>query len=301
VPSCAQFVDFADKWVGIDEVIAAEILGLPLYQLTDADIDAISSALRQCMAAAGSAQEKALLAENAKHIPSLRAARDRVRRAVADFDKAKARTTPKLEQIAAKVNALPPTPSSRAAVDDAAASVSAIFFELDQKRLRAQIKEPLTENYPAYGDAMAALARKHQAYAEESRKQLTALAADAFERHRDEFERLNLPVDVQEATIILEGVYRGTDVRWLTLRQWASLVLANRANQSASARQDTARGELDVEIVRPGYGAAEFGFRQDGRNLLLARSGVDGKLNDIASADARRQANNLLIEVARGR
>jgi hypothetical protein len=301
IPSCAQFVEFADKWVGIDEVIAAEVLGLPLYQLTNADIDAIAAALRQCMAAASSPQEKALLAEDAKHIPSLRAARDRVRRAGADFDKAKAKAAPKLEQLAAKIDALAPTPRSRVAVDDAAATVSAMFFELEQKRLRAQVKESLTDNFPAYADAMAALARKHQAYAEASRKQLLALAADAYERHRTEFDRLALPAAAQDATIILQGLYRGTDVRWLTLREWTSLVLANRANQSTLFREDAAKGELDFEVVRPGYGAAEFGFRQEGRDLVLARSGVDGKLDDIASPERRRQANNLLIEVARGR
>ena len=44
---------------------------------------------------------------------------------------------------------------------------------------------------------------------------------------------------------------------------------------------------------------AEFDFRQDGRDLLLAQSGADGQLRDIDAPDRRRDANSLLLAVAK--
>jgi len=302
VPSCAQFIDFGARWVGIDEEVAAQVLGVPLYALSDADIDLIAKSLQRCLDAAGTPEERALLKEDVKHMPSLKAARDRVRRAFADFETAKKKAQLKLEQIAARLDGLPPTPRSRGAVDDAEATVSAIFFELEQKRIRAQVKQPLAEDYPPYGTALAALARRRQAYAEETQKQLVSQAQEAFDRHHAEFDRLNFPAEVQDATIILEDIDAGKSVRWLTLRQWAALVLDNAENSTVTlVRRDRAGDawHLAIEVVRPGYGLAEFDFRQDGRDLLLAQSGADGQLRDIDAPDRRRDANSLLLAVAK--
>lgn len=304
VPSCAQFIDFGARWIGIDEAVAAQVLGVPLYALTDADINLVANGLQACIAAADTPETKALLQENVKHIPSLRAARDRVRHAFADFDAAKRAAKPKLVQLAARVDALPATPRSRGAIDDAEATVSAIFFELEQKRLRAQVTEPLTENYAPYAVAMAAIARKHAAYAEQEQEQLLGQAQGAFERQRAAFDRLGLPAEALEATIILQDIDAGKSVRWLTLRQWAALTLDNAENTDVKVEPRSRPGEaaaFTVEVVRPGYGTAEFGFRQDGRDLLLVQSGVDGKLADIAGPDKRREANELLVAVARER
>ena len=300
VPSCAQFVEFGRTWVGLDEERLAQGLGIPLYELTDGDIDLIAQAMRSCALSAASPEAKAILGDELKHIASLRAARDRVRRAYAAFESAKKRAGAKLEQIASRLDALPPSPQSRIAVDDAAATVSAIFFELEQKRVRAQVKQSLTENFPPYGDAAAALQRKRSAYAVEAQNQLTADAEDAFEKHHAEFERLDLPADAQDASIILAGIDRGKDVRWLTLRQWVSLALDNAENTSVTAASPAA-DTVEINVVRPGYSSAVFAFRQDGRDLRLVRAGTDSRSSEIETPDQRREANRLLIEVARAR
>ncbi len=300
VPTCTQFLEFGKKWVGLDETVAAEVLGLPLYQLSDADIDRIDKSLRDCARNAGSGDEKAAFEEDRKQVPVLRAARDRVRRAFADFTSAKKSSQRKLEEIAAKLDALPATSASRSAVDDAQATVSAIFFELNQKRLRAQVKEPLVEDFPAYSQAMAALGRKRLAYIAQEQNQLETNAAEALEEHRSEFERLALPTEAQEATIILQEINAGKDVRWLTLREWAALVLSNRENTSVKAQQQRPAGDppiLAFEIVRPGYSTAEFGFRLQGRDLLLIESGTDGHLAPIGTSNQRQEANSLLLAV----
>jgi len=303
VPTCAQFVDFGARWVGIDEVAAAQVLGVPLYALTDADIDVLANSLQDCLAAADTPEAAALLREDIKHIPSLKAARERVRRAFADFEAAKRKAQPRLEQIAARLDSLPSTPRYRGAVGDAEATISAIFFELDQKRLRAQVKQPLTESYPPYAAAMAALARKHQLYAEQEQKQLLSQAQDALLRHGTEFDGLGLPAEALDATIILEDVDGGKSVRWLTLRQWAALVLDNTENSAVTVepRDRAGAAAFAVKVVRPGYGTAEFGFRQDGRDLVLVESGSDGRLADIEAADKRREANDLLLAVVKQR
>ena len=300
VPTCAQFLDIGQKWVGLDEAVAAEVLGLPLYELSDADIDRIDKTLRDCAHAAGSGDEKATFEDDRKQVPVLRAARDRVRRAFADFTSAKKSSQRKLEDIAAKLNALPDSPASRGAVDDAQATVSAIFFELNQKRVRAQVKEPLAEDFPAYSDAMAALARKRRAYIAQEQTQLETNAAEALEQHRTEFERLSLPAEPQDAAIILQEIDAGKDVRWLTLRQWAALLLSNPENTSVKAQQQRPAGDppiLAFEIVRPGYSTAEFGFRLQGRDLLLVESGTDGHLGPIGTSNQRQEANSLLLAV----
>lgn len=303
VPSCAQFIDFGARWIGIDEAVAAQVLGVPLYALTDADIDLIGRSLQSCLAAADTPEAAASLKEDVKHLPSLKAARDRVRRAFADFAAAKKKAQPRLEQIAARLDSLPTTPRSRGAVDDAEATISAIFFELEQMRLRAQVPQPLAEDYPAYSTARAALTRKRQAYAEQAQKELVAQAQQAFDRHQAEFNHLDLPAEVQDATILLEDIDAAKRVRWLTLRQWAALVLNNVDNSAVTlVRRDRAGDawSFAISVVRPGYGAVEFGFRQDGRDLLLARYGVDGTLGEVDTPDRRREANSLLLAVAKG-
>lgn len=127
VPSCAQFVDFGARWVGIDEAAAARVLGVPLYALTDGDIDRIARSLQICLAAADTKQAAALLKEDVAHMPSLRAARDRVLRAFTEFAAAKKVAEPKLLRLAARIDALPTTPRARGALDDAEATVSAVF------------------------------------------------------------------------------------------------------------------------------------------------------------------------------
>jgi hypothetical protein len=299
VPTCAQFLDIGQKWVGLDEAVAAEVLGLPLYELSDDDIDRIDKSLRDCAHDAGSGDEKATFEEDRKQVPVLRAARNRVRRAFADFTSAKKNSQRKLDEMAAKLDAMPASPASRSAVEDARATVSAIFFELDQKRMRAQVKEPLAEDFPAYSAAMAALARKRRAYIVQEQNQLEANAAEALERHRTEFERLSLPTEAQDAAIILQEIDAGKDVRWLTLRQWAALVLNNPENTSVTAEQPAADPPiLALEIVRPGYSTAEFGFRLQGRDLLLVESGTDGHRDPIGTSNQRQEANSLLLAVA---
>ncbi|HEV2550685.1 MAG TPA: hypothetical protein VGU20_25450, partial [Stellaceae bacterium] len=228
-------------------------------------------------------------------------ARDRARRAMADFAAAKRAAKPKLERIAVSLDAMAATPANRTAFNDAEANLSAMFFELEQKRLYAQVKTPLAEDFPPYRDAMAALMRKDEAYAEESRKELLARAEDAFERHRAEFDRLALPLDAQDSAIILQGIgaTAAKSVRWLTLRQWISLVLDNRATSVVNVAPGTAHGDFGVEVVRPGYGNAEFRFHEDGRDLLLSDIGEDGRLAEIITPEERRRANRLLLEVAR--
>jgi hypothetical protein len=300
IPTCAQFLDIGQKWVGLDEAVAAEVLGLPLYKLSDDDIDRIDKSLRDCAHDAGSGDEKATFEEDRKQVPVLRAARNRVRRAFADFTSAKKNSQRKLEEIAAKLDALPASPASRGAVDDAQATVSAIFFELDQKRMRAQVKEPLVEDFPAYSEAMAALARKRRAYIVQEQNELVTNAAEALEQHRAEFERLSLPTQAQDAAIILQEIDAGRDVRWLTLRQWAALLLSNPENTSVKAEQQRPAGDppiLAFEIVRPGYSTAEFGFRLQGHDLLLVESGTDGDLDPIGSSKQRQEANSLLLDV----
>ena len=302
VPTCAEFVGYGQKWVGLDENAAAQVLGVPLYALTDADIDLIDKSLRNCVDAARTADEKAILLQDLKHVSTLRAERDHVRRAFAEFESAKKEAGPKLEQIAAKLDALSSGPKSRSAVEDAQATVSAIFFELEQKRLRAQVKEPLGEDFPAYSRAVAALARKRQAYAAEAQKQLLADAKDALERHRADLQRLGLPSEALDAAIILEQIDTGRDVRWLTLRQWVALLLSNPENTAVRVlprAQDDRAGLLRIEVVRPGYSTAEFGFRQQELELHVVESGVDGHLAAIDTADRRRETNGLLLAVAR--
>jgi murein DD-endopeptidase MepM/ murein hydrolase activator NlpD len=302
VPSCAEFVDFGQKWVGLDERVAAETLGLPLYALTDADIALLAKSLRDCASATQNADERKLLQEDLQQIPVLRAARDRVQRALADFTAAKAKSERRLQQIAAQLDSSDASPASRSAVEDAEATVSAIAFELEQKRLRAQVARPLAEDDPAYGAALAALGRKHRAYAAQAQAQLVTDAAAALARHRGEFDRLALPPEAQGATIILQGIDAGSDVRWLTLRQWAALLLSNAGNTSVTVRHGLPGGDpslLEIEVVRPGYSTAEFGFRLAGGNLLLVRSGVDGHLDGIDTPARRDEANRVLLAVVR--
>jgi hypothetical protein len=301
VPTCAQIADFGRAWVGLDEERLSQGLGLPLYEVTDGDLDLIKQTMQRCMEASNKAEEKAVLAQEIKGIGSVRAARDRVRRAYAVFETAMKKARPKLEQIATKIDALPATPASRTAVDDAEATVSAAFFELEQKRIRAQVREALTESFPPYAAAVAALVRKRQAYAEAARKELVADAQDAYEKHRAEFDRLGLPAATQDATIILEGIDAGSDVRWLTLRQWAALVLGNPQVGSVTVAAGAVDASIiEFSVIRPGYSAAAFTFRQDGRDLRLILVAADGRPGS-ATADDRRKANRLLIDVAKAR
>lgn len=300
VPSCAMFLDFGERWIGLDEATAAEVLGVPLYALTDADIDLVAKGLQACLAKADTPEAKAVLQEDMKHMSSLTAARNRVRRAFADYEAAKKKEQPKLEQIAARLDGLAPTPRNHSAVDDFEATLSAIFFELEQKRLRSQVKQPLSEDYPAYAAALAALGRKREAYAEQARQELLGAAQDALQRHSADLARLGLPPEALDTTIVLQDIAAGRSVRWLTLRQWAVLVLDNPENTAVKVGHGEAAA-FTVEVVRPGYGTAEFAFRQDGHDLLLARSGVDGHLDAIDTPPKRREANDLLLAVVRQR
>ncbi len=304
IPSCAQYVAFGQKWVGLDESKAAEVLGRPLYQLTDEGNARIDKSLHDCIRAGQSDDERSLLRQDLKQVPGLRAEGNRVRRAYADFVSAKQKAQARLQQLADKLDALPASPTGRAAVDDAQATVSAIFFELEQKRIRAQVKQPLAADYPAYSKAMAALARKRQAFAIQAKRELATQAERALERHRAEFDRLALSAAEQEATLIPEGIAGGKDVEWLTLRQWVALVLGNPENTALriSRREGTDRDDLlAMEILRPGYSAAEFGFRRSGSEFRLVECGTDGHLAAIGRPDERQEANGLLIAVARGR
>jgi hypothetical protein len=302
IPSCALFLDLGERWIGIDETAAAEVLGIPLYALTDDDIDRIAKSLQACASAAETPDAKAVLTAGAKQIPSLRAARNRVRHAFADYEAAKKRAQPKLEQIATRLDGIAPTPRNRSAVDDSEATMSAIFFELEQRRQRAQVKAPLSEDYPPYAVALAALARKHEAYAEQARQELLGLAQDALQRHHDDVSRLGLPAEALDAAIVLQAIDAGRTVRWLTLRQWAALVLDNPENTTVNIGHGngTTTG-FTVEVVRPGYDTAEFAFRQDGQDLLLAESGVDGHLAGIDTPPKQREANDLLLAVVHWR
>lgn len=303
VPTCALFLDFGTRWIGLDEAAAAEVLGVPLYALTDADIDLVAKGLQACLAKADTPDAKAVLEEDMKHMSSLTSARNRVRRAFADFEAAKNKAQSKLEQIAARIDGLPPTPRNRSAVNDAEATVSAIFFELEQKRRRAQVKRPLADDYPAYAAALAALGRKHEAYAEQARQEVLGAAQGALERHRAEVARLDLPPEALDATIILQDIDAGRPVRWLTLRQWAALVLDNAENTALTVgpRGVGEPAAITAEVVRPGYSTAEFAFRQDGGDLLLVQSGVDGHLGEIDTPQQRREANDQLLAVVRQR
>jgi hypothetical protein len=301
VPSCEQFLQIGRRWVGIDQDRAAQVLNVPLSELTNDGIERIRQGLEHCLKAAQSQDDKLLLQQDLKQIPDLRAARDRARRAMTDFAAAKREARPRLERIASSLDAMAATPANRAAFSDAEANLSAVFFELEQKRLRAQVKTPLTEDFPPYREAMAALMRKDEAYAEEARKELLARAEDAFERHRAQFDQLALPLDAQDSAIILEGIGANAakSVRWLTLRQWISLVLDNRATSAVNVPPSAADGNFAVEVVRPGYGNAEFRFREDGRDLLLSDIGEDGRFAAVGTPEERRRANRLLLEVAR--
>jgi hypothetical protein len=302
IPTCAMFLDLGERWIGIDETVAAEILGTRLYALTDDDIDRITKSLQACADAAGTPDAKRVLTEGMKQIPSLRAARNRVRHAFADYEAAKKKAEPKLEQIAARLDGMTPTPRNRSAVDDSEATISAIFFELEQRRQRAQVRAPLGEDYPAYAAALAALARKHEAYAEQARQELLGLARDALQRHRDDVARLGLPPEALDAAIVLQGIDAGRPVRWLTLRQWAALVFDNPENTTVRVGHGNGTpASLTVEVVRPGYDTAEFAFRHDGQDLVLAQSGVDGHLREIDTPPQRREANDLLLAVVRPR
>lgn len=106
---------------------------------------------------------------------------------------------------------------------------------------------------------------------------------------------------LQDATIILQEIDVGKDVRWLTLRQWAALVLSNRESTSVKAEPQRPAGDPPIvafEIVRPGYSTAEFGFRLQGQDLLLIESGTDGHLDPIDTSNGRQEANSLLLAVA---
>jgi hypothetical protein len=301
VPSCELFLQIGRRWVGIDQERAAQVLKVPLSELTNDGIERIRQALERCLKTAQSEDDKLLLRQDLKQIPDLRVARDRARRAMDDFAAAKRRARPRLERIAASLDAMAATPANRTAFSDAEANLSAMFFELEQKRLYAQVKTPLTEDFAPYRDAMAALMRKDEAYAEEARKDLLARAEDSFERHHAEFDRLALPLDAQDSAIILQGIgaVAAKSVRWLTLRQWISLVLDNRATSAVNVSREAADGNFVVEVVRPGFGNAEFRFHEDGRDLLLSDIGEDGRLAAIATPEERRRANRLLLEVAR--
>jgi hypothetical protein len=301
VPSCELFLQIGRRWVGIDQERAAQVLKVPLSELTNDGIERIRQGLERCLKSAQSQDDKLLLEQDLKQIPDLRRARDRARRAMDDFAAAKRAARPRLERITASLEAMAATPANRTAFNDAEANLSAMFFELEQKRLYAQVKTPLTEDFPPYRDAMAALMRKDEAYAEESRKELLARAEDAFERHRTQFDRLALPLDAQDSAIILQGIGAAAakSVRWLTLRQWISLVLDNRATSTVNVSPGAADGNFVVEVVRPGYGNAEFRFHEDGRDLLLSEIGEDGRLAEIIAPEDRRRANRLLLEVAR--
>lgn len=301
VPSCEQFLQIGRRWVGIDQDRAAQMLNVPLSELTNDGIERIREALERCLKAAQSMDDKLLLQQDLRQIPDLRVARDHARRAMADFEAAKREARPRLERIATSLDAMAATPANRTSVNDAEANLSAVFFELEQMRLRAQVKTPLADDFPPYREAMAALMRKDEAYAEEARKELLARAEDAFERHRMEFDRLTLPLNAQDSAIILQGIGAAASksVRWLTLRQWISLVLDNRATSAVNVPPSAADGTFAVEVVRPGYGNAEFRFHEDGRDLLLSEVGEDGRLAAIATPEERRRANRLLLEVAR--
>jgi hypothetical protein len=301
VPSCELFLQIGRRWVGIDQERAAQVLKVPLSELTNDGIERIRQALERCLKAAQSQDDKLLLQQDLKQIPNLRVARDHARRAMDDFAAAKRAARPKLERIAASLDALAATPANRTAFTDAEANLSAMFFELEQKRLYAQVKTQLADDFPPYREAMAALMRKDEAYAEEARKELLAHAEDAFERHRAQFDQLALPLDAQDSAIILQGIGASAakSVRWLTLRQWISLVLDNRATSAVNVSPGAADGNFVVEVVRPGYGNAEFRFHEDGRDLLLSEIGEDGRLIAIAAPEERRRANRLLLEVAR--
>jgi hypothetical protein len=301
-PTCAQIADFGRNWVGLDEERLSQALGVPLYQLTDSDIDRIKQTMERCLQASDKAEDGMVLSQEIKGIASLRAARDRVARAYGAFESALKKAGPKLEQLATKIDALPATPASRIAVDDAEATVSATFFELEQKRTRAQVSKTLADDFSPYAAAVAALARKHQAYAEAARHELVADAQEAYEKHRTEFDRLALPAAAQDATIILEGMDAGGDVRWLTLRQWTALVLGNPQVGSVQATAKAGDGVVvEFAVIRPGYGPAAFAFRRDGRDLRLMLAAADGRAGDAPSLDDRRLANRLLIDVARAR
>jgi hypothetical protein len=300
VPSCELFLQIGRRWVGIDQERATQVLKVPLSELTNDGIERIREALVRCLKVAQSQDDKLLLEQDLKQIPDLRRARDRARRAMDDFAAAKRAARPKLERITVSLDAMAATPANRTAFNDAEANLSAMFFELEQKRLYAQVKTPLTEDFPPYRDAMAALMRKDEAYTEEARKDLLARAEDAFERHRAQFDQLALPLDAQDSAIILQGIGAAAvkSVRWLTLRQWISLVLDNRATSAVTVAPG-ADGNFVVEVVRPGYGNTEFRFHEDGRDLLLSSIGEDGRLAEIAAPEERRRANRLLLEVAR--
>jgi hypothetical protein len=304
IPTCKQFIDYGRNWVGLDQDFVSRILGLPLYQLTNDDIDAIGQAMKRCLAGASTSDDKEILTDELKRLKSLTVTRDRVRRAFSAFESAKKQAAPKLQQITAKLDALKGGSADRAAVDEAQATISGIYFQLDEKRNSAQVREPLSESFKPYMDALDALARKRRGFAESARLALVAAAEEAFGTHHAEFERLGVPEVSQDAAIVLEGADAGADVRWLKLRQWASLVLKNAGADSLSLMRGddpAAPALIAFKVVRPGFGDVIFTFRQDGRDLHLVRTRVDGVLHEVATPDDQQQAISLLISVAKSR
>jgi hypothetical protein len=302
VPTCKQFIDYGRNWIGLDAGFVSRALGLPLYELTNDDIDGIAQAMKRCLAAATTSDDKAILTDELKRVRSLTAMRDRVRHAFAAFESAKKQATPKLQQITAKLDSLKGSSGDRAAFVHLKATISGIYFDLDEKRKTAQVSEPLAESFKPYMDAVDALARKRRSFAETARSALVAEAEEAVGTYRAEFEKLNVPEVSQDAAIVLEGADAGADIRWLTLRQWASLVLKNAGAKSLSQMRgdDSAAPALVAfKLVRPGYREVIFSFRQDGRDLRLVRTRVGGVLHQVDTPDDRQQAISLLISVAK--
>jgi hypothetical protein len=304
VPTCRQFIDYGRKWVGHDVDFVSRALGLPLYQLTNDDIDDIGQAMKRCLAVATTSDDKAILTDELKRKGSLTAMRDRVRRAFAAFESAKKQATPKLQEITAELDSLKGSSGDRAAFVPLQATISGIYFHLDEKRKTAQVSEPLGESFKPYMDAVDALARKRRSLDETARSALVAAAEEAFATYRAEFERLDVPEVSQDAAIVLEGADAGADIRWLTLRQWASLVLKNAGAKSFSQMRgdDSAAPALVAfKLVRSGYSDVIFTFHQDGRDLRLVRTRVGSALHEVVTPDDRQQAISLLISVAKSR
>jgi hypothetical protein len=58
---------------------------------------------------------------------------------------------------------------------------------------------------------------------------------------------------------------------------------------------------VELKIVRQGYGDVIFAFRQDGRDLRLVRTRIDGELHDVVTPADRQQALSQLVAVAKSR
>src|SRR5579872_6200680 len=268
------------------------------------DLDRIGKTIHQCETNATGHDEKVLFDQGIKALPKLRAARDHAVKSYAAFAKESAKAEMRLTAIAAAIDKLPATQQSRAQLADLRNEAASINFRVNEQRSAAVGRNEKSDEFPPFRQVTIAALRKESEIEDGLRQSRQAEAEASVTAQSTSFAKLNIADEVADKSIFLENPGGGGQ-RWLTLRQFVSLVMSKTGSDSVAFHKGSTNageeGGTIIDLMPPHGTSASFLFQSDGDTLVVKRLGQGGKRHDLNTPDDRSEANDLLQHAVESR